>query len=113
MFNRRYPFIDRTAGASIKNWITILEKARKKYDKDTIFIYGHAHESASVSGGKEDLALMQDFFEKLLTFAQSEVKAGKSKDDFLKNTSVPGVTEWKGDGIQRPLGSAYDEVTAG
>jgi glyoxylase-like metal-dependent hydrolase (beta-lactamase superfamily II) len=113
MFNRRYPFIDRTAGASIKNWIVVLEKAQKKYDKETIFIYGHAHETANVTGGKEDLALFQDFLEKLLAFAQSEVKAGKSKDDFLKNTSIPGVTEWKGDGIQRPLGSAYDEVTAG
>ena len=112
MFNRRYPFIDRSAGASIKNWIAVLEKAQKKYDKKTIFIYGHAHETASVTGGKDDLKLMQDFFEKLLTFAQSEVKAGKSKDDFLKNTSIPGVTEWKGDGIQRPLGAAYDEVTA-
>jgi cyclase len=113
MFNRRYPFIDRTAGANIKNWITILEKAQKKYNKKTIFIFGHAHETASVTGGKEDLKLMKDFFEKLLAFTQSEIKAGKSKEEFLKNTSIPGVTEWKGDGIQRPLGSAYDEVTAG
>jgi len=56
---------------------------------------------------------MKDFFEKLLTFTQAEIKAGKSKEDFLKNTAIPGVTEWKGDGIQRPLGAAYDEVAAG
>jgi len=112
MFNRRYPFIDRTAGANIKNWITILEKAEKKFNKKTIFIFGHAHETASVTGGKEDLKLMKDFFEKLLAFTEAEVKAGRSKEDFLKNTAIPGVTEWKGDGIQRPLGAAYDEVTA-
>ena len=113
MFNRRYPFIDRTAGANIKNWISILETANKKFRKKTTFIFGHAHETASVTGGKEDLMLMKDFFEKLLTFTQAEIKAGKSKEDFLKNTAIPGVTEWKGDGIQRPLGAAYDEVTAG
>ncbi len=113
MFNRRYPFIDRTAGANIKNWISILEKANKKFSKKTTFIFGHAHETASVIGGKEDLMLMKDFFEKLLTFTQAEIKSGKSKDDFLKNTAIPGVTEWKGDGIQRPLGAAYDEVMAG
>ena len=112
MFNRRYPFIDRTAGANIKNWISILEKTEKKFNKKTIFIFGHAHETASVTGGKEDLKVMKDFFEKLLAFTESEVKAGKSKEEFLKNTAIPGVTEWKGDGIQRPLGSAYDEVTA-
>jgi len=113
MFNRRYPFIDRTAGANIKNWISILETANKKFSKKTTFIFGHAHETASVTGGKEDLMLMKDFFEKLLTFTQAEIKSGKSKEDFLKNTAIPGVTEWKGDGIQRPLGAAYDEVTAG
>jgi len=113
MFNRRYPFIDRSAGANIKNWISILETANKKFSKKTTFIFGHAHETASVTGGKEDLMLMKDFFEKLLTFTQAEIKAGKSKEDFLKNTAIPGVTEWKGDGIQRPLGAAYDEVSAG
>ena len=113
MFNRRYPFIDRTAGANIKNWISILETANKKFSKKTTFIFGHAHETASVTGGKEDLMLMKDFFEKLLTFTQAEIKAGKSKEDFLKNIAIPGVTEWKGDGIQRPLGAAYDEVAAG
>jgi len=113
MFNRRYPFIDRSAGANIKNWISILETANKKFSKKTTFIFGHAHETASVTGGKEDLMLMKDFFEKLLTFTQAEIKSGKSKEDFLKNTAIPGVTEWKGDGIQRPLGAAYDEVTAG
>ena len=111
MFNRRYPFVDRTAGASIRNWISILEKAEKKFSKKTLFVFGHAHESANITGSKEDLKLMKDFFEKLLAFTETEVKAGKSKEDFLKSTAIPGVTEWKGDGIQRPLGAAYDELT--
>ncbi|HYJ37614.1 MAG TPA: MBL fold metallo-hydrolase [Chitinophagaceae bacterium] len=111
MFNRRYPFVDRSSGASIKGWISILEKADKKFSKKTSFIFGHAHESASITGGKEDLKLMKEFFEKLLAFTESEFKAGRSKEEFLKSTAIPGVTEWKGDGIQRPLGAAWDEVS--
>ena len=110
MFNQRYPFIDRTAGASIKNWINVLDKSAKKFNKKTIYVFGHAHESAKITGGKEDLNLFKDFLEKLLTFATAEFKAGKTKEDFLKNTAIPGVTEWKGDGIQRPLGAAWDEA---
>jgi hypothetical protein len=36
---------------------------------------------------------------------------GVSKEEFIKNTSIPGVTEWTDDGIQRPLTAAYEELT--
>lgn len=39
------------------------------------------------------------------------MKRGVSKEEFIKNTSIPGVTEWSGSGIERPLGAAYDEVS--
>lgn len=110
VFNRRHPFIDRTAGANIHNWMEVLEKATKKYNKKTIFIYGHAADGYEVTGNREDLKAFCNYLEKLLAFAQREFKAGKSKEEFLKNTMIPGVTEWKGDGIQRPLTAAYEEV---
>jgi len=112
LFNRRYPFIDRTAGANIKNWITIMDKAQKKYNRKTIFVYGHALDPLKITGDKEDLKLFGDFLEKLLVFAESEFKAGKTKEEFMKNTAIPGNTEWKGDGIERPLQAAYEEVSA-
>jgi len=112
LFNRRYPFIDRSAGANIKNWITIMDKAQKKYSRKTIFVYGHALDPLKITGDKEDLKLFGDFLEKLLAFAESEFKAGKTKEEFMKNTAIPGNTEWKGDGIERPLQAAYEEVSA-
>ena len=48
----------------------------------------------------------------MLAFAEQEIKKGVSKEDFIKNTSIPGVTEWTGDGIQRPLTAAYEELTS-
>jgi glyoxylase-like metal-dependent hydrolase (beta-lactamase superfamily II) len=92
--NRRYPYIDRTAGASIKNWIAVLEKTTKHFSKKTTFVYGHASDGFEVYGKMDDM------------------KAGTTKEVFIKNTSIPGVTEWVGDGIQRSLVAVYDELTA-
>ncbi|MDB4924591.1 MBL fold metallo-hydrolase [Mucilaginibacter sp.] len=109
VFNRMYPYIDRTAGASVKNWAVVLEKAQKQFDKNTLFVFGHAYDPVKVTGSLDDLKAMQNYMEKLAAFVSSEIKAGKSKDDILKATSIPGVTEWQGDGIQRSLSAAYDE----
>jgi len=112
VFNRRHPFIDRSAGASIKNWINVLDNCEDKFNKDTKFVFGHAADGYDVTGSKEDLKAFKDYLEKLLSFAQVEVKAGKTKEEFLKNISMPGNTEWKGDGIERPLTAAYEEVSS-
>jgi cyclase len=112
VFNRRWAFIDRSAGASVSNWILVLDKALKQYDNNTLFIFGHAFDPDKVTGNKDDLRAMQDYLSKLLDFVNNWVKAGKSKDDLLKEKAIPGVTEWQGDGIDRGLQAAYEEVTA-
>jgi cyclase len=111
VFNRRYPFVDNSAGASVKHWAVALEKARKKFDKDTMFIFGHAFDPLKVVGNVDDIIAMQNFMEKLEDYVASGIKDGKSKDDILKATSIPGVTDWQGDGIQRGITSAYEELT--
>lgn len=112
VFNRRYAFIDRSAGASVSNWIVVLENALKKYDKDTLFVFGHAFDPDKVTGNKDDLQAMKDYVSRMLDFVNGWVKAGKSKEDLLKEKSIPGVTEWQGDGIERGLQATYEEVTA-
>ena len=111
VFNRRYPFIDRSAGANIKSWINILDKTDVNFSSNTKFIFGHAADGYDVQGNKEDIKAFRNFLEKLIIFAEAEVKAGKSKEEFLKNKSIPGITEWKGDGIERPLTAAYEEIS--
>ena len=112
VFNRRWAFIDRSAGASFKSWINVLDKAMNTYDNETIFIFGHAFDPEKVTGNKEDLKAMQDYLTKLLDFVGKEIKAGKSKDEILKEKAIPGVTEWQGDGIERGLTAAYEELTS-
>jgi cyclase len=111
VFNRRHPFVDRTSGANIKSWIEVLDKAMNKFDRKTMYIYGHAATGYEVTGTADDLKKFQDYLGRVLKFAEQEIKAGKTKEEILKNTSLPGETEWKGDGFARPLGAAYDELT--
>jgi cyclase len=112
IFNRRYPFIDRSAGASVKNWPLTLEMAQKTFSKDTLFVFGHAYDPQRVTGNMDDLKAMQNFMEKLAEFVKSSIKAGKTKDEILNAQSIPGISDWQGDGIQRGLTAAYEEFSA-
>ena len=111
VFNRRYAFIDRSAGANIKSWIAVLDKTLAKFDNDTLFIFGHAFDPEKVTGNKEDLKAMQNYLSKLLEFVEGEIRSGKSKEEILKAKAIPGVPEWQGDGIERGLTAAYEELT--
>jgi len=110
-FNRRHPFVDRSAGANIKSWVAVLDKTVKHFDKKTKYVFGHAADGYEVTGKREDLEKFSDYLQGILKFTESEIKAGKSKEDFLKTTTLPFATEWKGDGLQRPLQAAYEELT--
>ncbi len=110
MFNRRHPFVDRGAGANMKNWIEVLNKATNTFNNKTQYISGHAADGYDVIVKADDLKKFGDYLGAVLKFAESEMKAGKTKEEFLKNTALPGVSEWKGDGINRPLQAAWEEL---
>lgn len=113
MFNRRFPFIDRSAGASIESWIEVLSQARRTFDKDTIYIFGHAGEGAPVTGTHQDLKAMQNYLSRLLKYTRKQIKAGKTKEQITEAApaTIPGAPEWKGSGIERSLTAAYEELT--
>ena len=111
LFNRRHPFVDRTAGANMKSWMEILNKALNKFDTETMYVFGHAGPGYKVTGTADELNKFRDYLGNVLKFVEGEIKAGKTKEEILKATIIPGGEEWKTDGIQRPLGAAYDELT--
>jgi glyoxylase-like metal-dependent hydrolase (beta-lactamase superfamily II) len=112
MFNRRHPRVDRSSGANMRNWIQVLDKVIKEAQKDTLFIFGHSLQPGAETGSAEDLKMFQDYLNKVLQFTEKEIKSGKSKEEFLQNKSIPGVTEWQGDGIEHPLTAAYEELSS-
>jgi len=112
VFNRRHPFVDRSAGANIQSWMNVLDAAMKKFSNKTKFIYGHAETGYEVTGHKDDLQIFHDYLGNVLKFVGDEIKSGKTKEEILKTTQIPGSPEWKGDGIQRPLQAAFEELSA-
>ncbi|MNT82694.1 hypothetical protein D3C72_2224600 [compost metagenome] len=87
-----------------------MDKITNQFDNDTLFIWGHSLDPEKVTGNKADIKAYQNYLQSLLSFVGAEIKAGKSKEEILKATTIPGAPEWKGDGIQRSLTAAYDEL---
>jgi glyoxylase-like metal-dependent hydrolase (beta-lactamase superfamily II) len=111
VFNRRFPYIDKGAGASIKNWITILEKIKTTFDIDTIFICGHAGQGYDVIVNKNDISAFQNYLSKLLELGEKCKKEGMDLETAKANIKViPGAEEWQGDGIIRSLDALFAEM---
>ncbi|MFT3869143.1 MAG: MBL fold metallo-hydrolase [Nibricoccus sp.] len=114
MFNRIYPVIDRVSGASIRNWIVILEKVAKEYPADAIYIFGHAGGKFGVSGQRPELLVLRDYFTALLEHVQTQISAGKTKAEVSTLENFPGFPDFHQKLPNRlggNLGVAYDELT--
>ncbi|MEP7323733.1 MAG: MBL fold metallo-hydrolase [Saprospiraceae bacterium] len=111
MFNRRHPFVDRSAGANIASWIKVLDQTISTFPTKTTFIWGHAAEGYQVTGNADDLKAFKNYLDALLNFTSKEIAAGKSKEEIIKATEIPGAPQWKGDGAGRPLTAAFEELT--
>ncbi len=111
VFNRRHPYIDKTAGADIGSWIKVLSKATSTFNKKTQYVCGHAGDGYNTIIKADDLKSFGNYLENVLKFTESEIKAGKTKEEILKATEIPGSPEWKGTGIERPLTAAFAELS--
>jgi cyclase len=110
VFNRRNPFVDRNAGANLKSWMEVLNNALTTFDTNTQYVFGHSGNGYKVTGAADDLKAFRDYIGNLLKFVEIEMKAGKTKEELLKATTIPGSDQWKGDGLQRPLTAAWEEL---
>jgi cyclase len=113
VFNGWHPYIDRSSGANIQNWIVILQNMISKFDKDTLFIFGHGSEALGIEGNLDNIKTKKLYLESVLEMGQKEIKLGASKEDFLKKKFIPGFESWGSDGIERPLTAVFEELSAG
>ena len=117
MFNQRHPVVDRSAGATIKGWMTVLERVPRDHSNDTIYIFGHGNTGLPVTGSQADLAKFRDYFGALLAFVETNVKAGRSRDEILAmRDPLAGFESFGRFGQPGPrdaLTCAYEEITAG
>jgi glyoxylase-like metal-dependent hydrolase (beta-lactamase superfamily II) len=112
MFNRMHPVIDRPNGASIANWIVVLETVAKDLPGDTIYIFGHAGQGHPVTGSRADLQHHASYLAALLEWTRAQVKAGRTREEVLAAKDIIKGFDDYGPLTQRPLGAAFDEVTA-
>lgn len=111
VFNRRFPYIDKSAGASIENWIQVLAKIRGSFDQDTRYIFGHSDNGFDIIGTSEDILAFQNYLTLMLEFVAKNKRKGKSLADLKAEINyIPGAEEWKGNGIERSLDAAYIEL---
>jgi glyoxylase-like metal-dependent hydrolase (beta-lactamase superfamily II) len=115
LFHERHPRVDRPAGASIENWIVILEKAAKDFPGDTIYIAGHAREGVAPAVDRKAVLRFRDYLTAALTLARKEIARGQTKDAIAAAASLPGFENYQGGGaltLKGVLENAYDELTA-
>jgi glyoxylase-like metal-dependent hydrolase (beta-lactamase superfamily II) len=117
MFNQRHPVVDRAAGASLRNWMKVLDATPKDHTPDTIYIFGHANSGLPVTGSAADLAKFRDYIGALLSFVESQTKAGKSREEVLAMRDplkgFESFGRFGNPGPRDPLTVAYEEVTSG
>jgi glyoxylase-like metal-dependent hydrolase (beta-lactamase superfamily II) len=117
MFNRRHPVVDRAAGASMRNWMRVLEQVANAHARDTIYIFGHANTGLPVTGSSADLLAFRDYLGAVLTFVEKQVGAGRSREEVLAmREPLAGFEAWGAfgqAGARDPLTVAYEEVTTG
>ncbi len=106
---QRNPRADRPAGASIRNWIPVLENTVKDHGADTVYIFGHAKVGERVTGSSRDLLDLRDYFTAMLDHATKGVAAGRSMDEIVKVPSISGFESYEGTPFA--LRAAYEELT--
>jgi glyoxylase-like metal-dependent hydrolase (beta-lactamase superfamily II) len=115
LFLERHPRVDRAAGASIQNWMKILEKVHKEMAAETIFIAGHAKDGRPVTAGRKALLDFRDYFDAVLVLTRKGIAQGQTKEALVATAALPGFEGYQGGGVltlSGVLGVAYDELTA-
>jgi glyoxylase-like metal-dependent hydrolase (beta-lactamase superfamily II) len=93
VFNRTPAFIDRVGGASVRGWVTLLERVHDDFSDTTRFIFGHGSPAFGITGGRADLLVMRDFLSALLAYVQQGIRDGKSADELATLEQLPGFPD--------------------
>lgn len=90
VFNGVFPFIDVNGGASIKNWIALLETVSDEHNRDTTYIFGHGQPSMGVTGNRDGLHLMRNYLNAVAEHVLDSAAHGHSLDETSAVVSLKG-----------------------
>lgn len=115
LFHERHPRVDRPGGASIQNWMKILERVTAAMPADTIYIAGHSREGLPVTVDREAVRRFRDYFDAVLTFTRKGIAAGQAREAIVAAASLPGFDSYQGGGaltLGGVLTAAFEELSA-
>ncbi len=106
-FNQVIPFIDVASGGSATGYLAAIDKALSKVSPDARIIPGHGE--VTDAGG---LKVFRTYIADLLDAARRAKAAGKTKEAFLREVSLPAYEKWNGykDRFAANAGTAFDEA---
>ena len=114
LFRRVHPRVDSPAGASVVNWLDILQKMSGAHGGDTAFIFGHGKDGV-VLGKVADVKYFADYLSAALDLVRAGIKAGQSKEEIAKATALKGFDDVAQINpriaLSGVLESAYDELS--
>lgn len=114
IFNRMNPYTDRPAGASMTNWIKILNTTTQEYPSDAMYIFGHGNPEYGVTGEKKDLGVMRNYLSAIIEHVQDGIEQGKPREEITQAKKLEGFEHflyadfWT---LPDNLGVAYEELT--
>ena len=114
-FHERHPRVDRPSGASIQNWMQILERVTKAMPADTIYIAGHSKEGLPVTLDRKAVQQFRNYFDAVLTLTRKAIAAGQTKEALAATPSLAGFEGYQGGGalsLSGVLTAAFDELSA-
>jgi cyclase len=113
MFNRLHPRVDLPGGASIKNWISLLEKVAQKH-RDATFVFGHAKAGLPVTGPANELLYLRDYLTAALDHVRKGMRENQTKEQITGIQVLPGFPDHAASGqvltLSGVLTSAYEEL---
>ena len=106
---QRNPRADRPAGASVMNWVRVVEHVVKDHSSDTIYIFGHSKVGERVTGSSKDLLEFRDYLSAMVEFAKKQIASGTTLEALLKAPAIPKFERYEG--TPTALEATYLELT--
>jgi glyoxylase-like metal-dependent hydrolase (beta-lactamase superfamily II) len=115
MFHGRHPVVDRAAGATLRGWMEVLARAVGDHDAETVFIFGHSNPTLPVTGSGSDVLQFRDYMGAVWSWVESQVRAGRSREEVLATRDpLPGYEHFGPFGQPGPREirtCAWEEIT--
>ena len=103
LFHERHPRVDRAAGASIQNWMKILEKVAEGHARRHD-LHRRTREGRAADHGRIGKALLRfrDYFDAVLTLTRKGIAQGQTKEALAATAALPGFEGYQGGGALTP-----------